>query len=255
MKNPTDTGPNRTGIATSPLDSKQLIEAAEEVTPSAGIDGAAIEAEHLRWTQAAPPVGTVPPPGTLKGAAKTLLEALQGHKPTVLIDKLGQRLAYERTGARLYDALLAKLAAAHVHEGGPTRAELEEIRDQEHQHMHLVIDVIRRLGADPTAMTPCADVTAVAGLGWLQVLGDPRTTLTQCLDVMLIAEKGDVEGWIVLLELVDELGLDDVATQFRAAQAVEEMHAMKLRNWVAAAVLGQAGVQATPPRDHGTARP
>ncbi|HLL23192.1 MAG TPA: ferritin-like domain-containing protein [Kofleriaceae bacterium] len=246
---PTDTGMNRTGIATSPIDSKRTIEGAEQAQTAGPLDGRALESERLVWAKDADPIGSVPPPGTLKGFAKTVMEKLQGHQPTVLIDKLGGRLAYERAGTRLYDALLVKHAAANVHEGGPTREELLAIRMQEHQHMMLVASVIERLGADPTAMTPCADISGVAGLGWVQVLTDPRTTLSQCLDIMLIVEQGDVDGWGVLIELVDQLGMDDVAEQFREASAVEQLHAAKLRSWVTKSVLGQAGVMPTPARD------
>ena len=38
---------------------------------------------------------------------KTALNKLVGVSPEVLIDKLGERLAFERTGTRLYDALRA----------------------------------------------------------------------------------------------------------------------------------------------------
>jgi ferritin-like protein len=252
---PTDTGTNRTGIATSPIDSRRLIEAAEQAGTAGPLDGRALEAERVRWARDADPIGTVPPPGTLKGLAKTALEVLQGHKPTVFIDKLGERLAYERTGTRLYDALLAKHAAASVHGGGPTRAELEKIRDEEHQHVLLVADAIRRLGADPTAMTPSADLVGVAGLGWVQALTDPRTTLTQCLDVMLIAEQGDVAGWELLTELAAGLGFEDLAQQFNAAGLVEEEHAAKVHTWLSRALLGQSGVLPTPPHgEHVTQR-
>ena len=252
---PTDTGLNRTGIAMSPIDSRRTIEAAEEVTPGGHADRQMLEHERVRWARDAHPVGSVPPPGTMKGLAKTVLERLQGHKPTVFIDKLGERLAYERTGIRLYEAAIAKLEAANVHEGGPTRVELEKIREDEHCHFLIIRDAIRQLGADPTAMTPCADVAGVAGLGWVQVLSDPRTTLTQCLDVMLIVEHGDVAGWELLTELAAGLGLDDLAGQFRAADAVEREHASKLRGWLGATLLGQVGVLPQPPQEvHNTAR-
>lgn len=183
MEKPTDTGSNRTGIATSPIEAKRTIEASKLVTPDGSLDGQGMELERTTWARQADPIGTVPPPGTMKGMAKTLLEKLQGHKPTVFIDKIGERLAYERTGVRLYEALLAKFEAAHVHAGGPTRAELEAIRNDEYAHFVLCRDALLKLGADPTAMTPSADVVAVAGLGWIQVLGDPRTTLSQCMCV------------------------------------------------------------------------
>ena len=250
MTRPTDTGTNRTGIATSPIDSKKTIEAAERAQTLGQGDGKVIEAERTSWARDAEPLGTVPPPGTLKGVAKATLELLQGHKANVFIDKLGERLAYERAGTRLYDALLAKFEAADIHAGGPLRADLELIREQEHQHVLLVRDALRELGADPTAMTPGADLVGVAGQGWVQSLADPRTTFTQCLDVMMIAESGDVEGWALLVELASSLGFDELAQKFRQANIVEEEHAMKVRGWLLASVLGQAGVSPTPPREH-----
>jgi hypothetical protein len=245
---PTDIGLNRTGIATSPIDAKRTIEAAEQGHRRAHANHQVLESERVRWSRDADPVGIVPLPGTVKGLAKAVLEKLHGHKLTVLFDKLGERLAYERTGTRLYEALIAKHDAANVHEGGPTRSEIEKILEDEHQHFLLVRDAIRELGGDPTAITPAADVTGVAGLGWVQVLTDPRTTLTQCLDVMLIIERGDVDGWVLLIELATGLGLDDLAVRFCAADAVEREHAAKVHGWVSAAVLGQAGVQLPAPR-------
>lgn len=247
MHKPTDTGTNRTGIATSPIDSPQLIKGAEAAN-TGSMDGAALLAERISFARDAEPVGTVPPPASVKGMAKTLLEKLQGHQPTVFIDKLGQRLAYERTGVRLYEALLAKHDAADVHQGGPTRAELEQIRNDEHGHMLILRDAMLYVGADPTAMTPCADVMGVASLGWIQVLSDPRTTLTQCLDVMLGVEVTDVEGWTTLASLAESLGFDDQAREFRDAHVQEEVHASNLRRWVASSVLGQAGTEKTPQR-------
>lgn len=249
MHKPTDIGPNRTGIATSPIDSKRVAEAASEADTTGLADGQALEDERVRWSRNAMPLGTMPPPGTVKGVIKTVLERLEGHKATVFIDKLGERLAFERTGVRLYDALLAKYEAAHVHEGGPTRAELEQIREDELRHFALVRDAVMELGADPTAMTPSADVTAVSSLGWIQVLTDPRSTLSQCLAVMMSAEATDSEGWDLLVAMAEALGFDDMATQFRLALVEEEEHVIKVRTWLSRALLGQAGAEVTPAQE------
>jgi hypothetical protein len=56
----------------------------------------------------ADPIGTVLPPGTVKGVAKAGVQKLMGRHPEALIDALGGRLAFERTGTRLYDAFLGK---------------------------------------------------------------------------------------------------------------------------------------------------
>ena len=57
----------------------------------------------------ADPIGTDAAAATLKGAVKTAGEHAQGRRsPTVFLDKLGERLAFERTGTRLYEPLIAK---------------------------------------------------------------------------------------------------------------------------------------------------
>ncbi len=245
MQKPTDIGTNRTGIAASPIDGRRTEEGAQ-IGAGMPLDGSVLEAERVRFSREAFPLGTVPPPGTLKGVVKATIEAVKGHKATVFLDKLGERIAFERTGSRLYDALLAKLDAADVHEGGPTRAELEQIRDEERQHFAWLRDAMIKLGGDPTAMTPCADVAAVASLGWVQVVTDPRTTLTQALDVILVAELADNDGWSMLIELADGLGQDELARRFRIALDEENEHVAKVRSWLATALAGQAGVAPTP---------
>jgi rubrerythrin len=245
---PTDIGTNRTGIATSPIDSRRTIQGARQGSPAGRLDGHLLEAERVSWARSADPVGTVPPPATVKGIAKAIVGLAEGHRPTVFIDKLGERLAFERTGTRLYEALLAKFEAGDIREGGPTRLELERIRDDEHRHVMLVRDAIVQVGADPTAMTPSGDVAGVASVGWIQLLTDPRTTLTQCLDVILIAELADNDGWILLVDLAEALELDDLARQFRIALLEEEDHLMRVRGWISAALLGQAGVEPMPPQ-------
>jgi hypothetical protein len=53
--------------------------------------------------------------------------SLNGSEEMVLlVDKLGERLAFERSGTRLYETLLSKFDSYGPFEGGPERAELEE---------------------------------------------------------------------------------------------------------------------------------
>jgi len=241
MQKPTDTGMNRTGIATSPIDSRRTLQGADQAHTRGPLDGQALAAERLVWARGAAPLGTVPPPATVKGMVKTAVEKLQGHKPTVFVDKLGERLAFERTGTRLYESTMVKVDAADPHPGGPMRSDLELIRNAEHRHFTMLRDAITQLGADPTAMTPCADLVAVAGLGWVQAISDPRTTLNQCLDILLIAELADRGGWELLISLAEQLEFDELAEQFQAALAEEEQHVMRVRGWVSTALLGEAG--------------
>jgi rubrerythrin len=237
---PTEMGMNRTGIATSPIDIKEMLEGADAggtLTP----DGHAFEEAHLTWARQASPVGTMPPPASLRGAAKATIDLVQGKKTNVLLDLLGERLAFERTGTRLYECLLVKLAAANEHPGGPTRAELERIHDEELAHLALLKTAIEQLGADPTVVTPSADIVGVAAQGWVQALGDPRVTLTEGLKVILQAELVDNESWTTLAELASALGHDELVKQFREALVDEEEHLSLVRQWVNAALAGQAG--------------
>jgi ferritin-like protein len=250
--NPTDLGANRTGIASSPKDGDKLIEGARQGVPRASFTPASLEAERLSYNDDAEPVGTVPPPASIKGAVKAVGKALVGEKATVLIDQMAGRLAFERTGTRLYEALLTKLQAAGEHPGGPTRTDLEEIRDEELAHAALLADGLVRLGADPTSMTPAADVTAVASEGVLKVVVDARTTLTQSLEAILIAELTDNDAWTMLVNLADKMGQDELAAEFREALLQEEDHLDRVRTWLQDSLEGQAGVAgkapaATPP--------
>jgi rubrerythrin len=246
VKKPTDLGGNQTGIKRSPVHGKEMLEASRQTTPPPG-DESKLADERLTWSRGSDPVGTMPPPLSVKGVAKTVVEAVKGNDMTVLIDKLAERMAFERTGVRLYDALLVKFDAAHIHAGGPTRADLEEIRDEEHQHMVMLKEAIETLGADPTVVTPCANITGVAGQGWMQVLTDPRSTFTQCLEIIMMAELADEDMWLMLSDLAQRMGKDELEMKCRKALVEEEDHRFRVRGWLAGAIYGQAGVSATAP--------
>lgn len=251
MTKPQDIGKNRTGAQASPMDSKKAIKSAEQGTPDSDRSVEPIAFYELRreLSSHADPVGTMPPPGSIKGAVKTGVEMLKGKSPMVLIDLLGARLAFERAGTRIYDAVLAKHAAAHVHEGGPEREDLELIRDQELRHAGLLTRCIESLGADPTAVTPTADIEGVASTGVIQVVSDPRVTLTEALSAVLVAELADNDAWVTLADLADRLGMDEMAADFREALVEEEDHLARVRAWLNAAITGQAGLEPTPPKE------
>jgi rubrerythrin len=241
-RKPTDVRSNRTGIGTSPLESKQAIEGARAATERPRVDGKELLATRVKLSRQAEPVGTMPPPSSLKGVAKSAVDAVKGKHPMVFLDLLAERLAFERTGTRLYDALLAKHDAADPRPEGPTRADLEQIRDEELRHFAILKDAIEKLGGDPTVMTPSADITAVMSMGLVQTLADPRVTLTQGLKAILVAELADNDGWTLLADLAEQLGHDDLAQRFQEALGEEEEHLAQVREWLSSAIVGQAGL-------------
>ncbi|WP_437567590.1 ferritin-like domain-containing protein [Sorangium sp. So ce542] len=240
MKTETTAGMNRTGMDMSPMDSKEVIVGARIMPPSSVGDDSAIANVVAHYARREERVGTMPPPGTLKGAVKSALQLLKGEAPLVLLDKLGERLAFERAGSRLWKGVLAKHDALGSFEGGPTRAEIEQIYREEAEHFLLVASVIRMLGADPTAETPLADVHGVASCGLIKVVTDPRTNLADALEAMLIAELTDNDAWDVLIDMCHGLNDQDVLSQFQAARAAEARHLTMVRSWVKASVLARA---------------
>ncbi|KYF61378.1 ferritin-like domain-containing protein [Sorangium cellulosum] len=240
MKTETTAGMNRTGMDMSPMDSKELVVGARIMPPSSAGDDSAIASVMAHYARREERVGTMPPPGTLKGAVKTALQALKGEAPLVLLDKLGERLAFERAGSRLWKGVLAKFDALGSFEGGPTREEIELIYSEESEHFLLIASVIRMLGADPTAETPLADVHGVASCGLIKVVTDPRTNLADALEAMLIAELTDNDAWDVLIEISQGLNDQALMNQFIAARAAEARHLTMVRTWIKASVIARA---------------
>lgn len=241
MKTVMGMGKNRTGIGTSPKDAKASIEGAEEGVPTARGDGIQIAELRGEYVRDAEPVGSVPPPTTVKGAAKSAGQMLKGQQPVVLLDKLGERLAFERTGTRLYEALIAKMEAA----GPPAGVSLDIVRrfhDEEREHMDLVKQAIERLGGDPTVQTPSADIDGVAASGLLQVVTDPRTSVLQSLHALHVAELADNDSWEMLIDLAEKMGQEEMAREFGRALAEEQEHLASVRRWTANGVAKEAGV-------------
>lgn len=240
--NGTVTGKNRTGIALSPIDSKELIEATLNTRPSMAGDDDTASAMRLDYASEDEPLGTVPPPASVKGVASTVVKAVKGESMSVFMDKLGERLAFERSGTRLYDALVMKFKASKPLPGGPSLEDLLEIRADEHRHFELLRETITKLGGDPTAVTPSADVAAVSSMGLPQVISDPRTNFKQCLEAILVAELVDNDGWALLSTLAERLGHSEIATKFQKALAEEAEHLALVRGWLTEATLLDGGL-------------
>jgi hypothetical protein len=233
MKNATEVGFNRSGMATAPRLAPQALEA-RALTPKTSGDASLIAKERIVYAKASEPLATMPPPGTLKELATTTLKLLKGEKAVVFSDKVGERLAFERAGARLYEALLSKHDAFGTWERGPSRADLEDILREELEHFHLLVEVLEALGSDPTAVTPSAGVQDVAATGVRALLVDPRVDLRQSLEAILVAELVDNECWQNLVRLAAGYGEHPLAARFQRCLEQERVHLARVRGWLAA---------------------
>ena len=210
---------NRTGIDHA-RDGRGMLDMPHDLGPTSRGSSHEIAQVRNRYARAGMSMGTMPPD--------------IDQQLVLLIDLLGARLAFERSGVRFYDALIAKIDAYGSFERGPTRRELEHIRDDELRHMLMLEGLIHDLGADPTVFTPGANREVVQSRGIGDVLLDPRTSLLDGLEAIVIAELADHEQWMALVDTARELRRDNLARIFTASQATEEEHLSKVRRWIAA---------------------
>lgn len=222
IANITRPGDNHTGIALHPELASEMIAGTAEFGPTSSGDADLIAQNRIRVAKMSDPAATLPP------SPHVATELLP------LLDKLGARLTYERVGTRLYQALISKLDAYGTFAGGPSRADLERVRDEEHQHMLLVQRLIEQIGGDPTAATPCANLQAVASRGIGDVLVDPRTNLLECLEAIVVAELADHESWNQLAAVAALAGQREFEPTIRNAEKTEAGHLTKVRAWLAA---------------------
>ncbi|MDQ3060520.1 MAG: ferritin-like domain-containing protein [Pseudomonadota bacterium] len=258
----TTLGINRTGTATAPERTQAMLDATNQLTTPQPIDTSASEAQHIVYISESEALGSIPPPPSVKGVIKSGVAKLKGSNPSIFMDKIGERIAFERGGVRLYDALITKyqalsqtdsdLLSGQSAAGTSTVAPLTEspaetlarIRSEELAHFKMLCQAMEQLGGDPTAQTPCADVIGTASMGLIQVVTDPRTTLAQSLSAILTAELTDNAGWELLIELAEDAGEDDLAGRFVAALSEEQAHLTTVQNWLRTLVLQGAGTPA-----------
>jgi hypothetical protein len=217
-------GRNRTGITTAGDRADAMVEATREFPPSSAGDARAIGDVRIAYAEAGEGLGETLPPSSLRGKAKATVAAAAGGQPTLLMDKLGERLAFEHAGARLYEALLSKHQAYGSYDGGPSGDDLLHILSEEYEHADLLTRAIKDLDGDPTALTPAANLAVTIAAGLPQVLSDPRTNLLQSLEAIVVAELADNECWTALTPLAQQHGHDDLADQCREAIGHERDH-------------------------------
>ena len=231
---------NRTGVMTHPDLSAELIRGAKETNPSSGANGKQIEANRAEYLKEGLPIGSPPVIVTNDNLGQEELSA-GADRMSVLLDKLGERLAFERQGTRLYEAFLQKLEHEPVeNSGGPSSEDLRHICQEELEHFKLLQKAIAEIGGDATVQTPSADVVGVLSQGIVQIVSDPRTTIPQTLQAVLSAELAENDGWQMLNELAGQLGYSDLATKCEKAFQQEQEHLENVRGWLSEMTLTEA---------------
>lgn len=241
MKEQTPMGMNRTGVQVSSVEASVIQSGMPpSMTPATPGDDSALAEMRSSYITEAEPIGSVPLPGTMTGAVTTGASMLAGENLQLLLDTLGERLAFERTGTRLYDALITKFEAMQDESTSMTLADLQQIRQDEARHFAIIADAIESLGGDPTSQTPGADLVGVESMGLMQVVCDPRTTIAQSLHAILIAELADQAGWEMLIALAEREQQNAMITDFSVALDEERVHLAQVQRWYEEAAMGSA---------------
>ena len=243
MEQSTELGTNKTGMDMSPIDSKKMIAGAEEMIANLHPGSTSLLGFRQSYLENTEALGSVPLPGTVKGVVKSTLKMVTGKHPEVFINKLGERLAYERSGVRIYEQLIAKCQYASEQDMAAIEIPIEtllQFRDEEAAHFDLLESCLKELGADPTAQTPDADAVAVGASGLMKVVADPRTSISQTLLAMLSLELADNDAWDLLIKLAADMGLNKMAEEFRVALHQEDVHLEQVREWYESSVRIQA---------------
>ena len=124
----------------------------------------------------------------------------------VFLDKLSERLAFERRGDACTKRFTTKLRRLAKQVPGPTLEQIEQIGREELEHFLMVNRTITELGGDSTVESPSADVGGVASMGIMQVLTD-RELRVPMLAGTADAELTDNDGWQLLIQLATTSGL------------------------------------------------
>src|SRR5688572_291999 len=99
ISNVTSPGDNHTGVLLDPTNAREMVRGTTEFGPTSSGGPDLIAENRIRVARKSAPVATMPP------SPNIAVERLP------LLDKLGARLAFERMGTRLYEALISKLDA------------------------------------------------------------------------------------------------------------------------------------------------
>lgn len=254
----TSTGPKLAGSVVSPQGGKAILDALHEFSSPELINTPAQMPQQVVYIDEPGAVAYAPPRSSIQAEIRTGMKKSTGKSdPFIFLDKIGERIAFECGGTRLYDALITKYQSLCQQRGdrlpsvgklpgsqaegsvlrGVAKDEtpletISRIRAEEQSHFSLLCQAMKQLGGDPAAPAPCADIIATGAAGLIQVVTDPRTTLAQCLNAVIAAELIDAAGWELLALLADEAGECALRGRFLGALSQEQQHLAIVQGWL-----------------------
>jgi rubrerythrin len=145
-----------------------------------------------------------------------------------VIDVLAERLQFERSGVKLYDAIIAKMRQSQEPAITELLDQMQEHRDQEKEHEEWLEECIRKLGGDDEQLTEKARLVAQESKGIEEVImKDPA--IPHLFHALLAAELVDNAGWDLLAQLADEAEDGKAKREFTKRLHHEEEHLVFVR--------------------------
>ncbi|HET9754713.1 MAG TPA: ferritin-like domain-containing protein [Myxococcales bacterium] len=145
-----------------------------------------------------------------------------------VVDLLNERLAFERTGVRLYDTLLARLQVSAEPDLKALVGQVQEQRDQEKEHEEWLEEQIRALGGTTHGLSEHAVLAQAESEGVERVMRRDDS-IPHDFHALLTAELADNAGWDLLMQLADELGDSKAKKEFKKRLHEEEKHLLFVR--------------------------
>ncbi len=148
-----------------------------------------------------------------------------------VIDLLNERLAFERTGVRLYDRMLLRMRLSADREIKRMVDRMQRFRDEEREHEEWLEDQIRNLHGDDHMPTDKSVLVLTETQGIERVVQrDPR--LQHDFHALLTAELADSTGWDLLVRVAEEFGDREARREFKQRHREELEHVLFVRKVV-----------------------
>jgi bacterioferritin (cytochrome b1) len=141
-----------------------------------------------------------------------------------LIDVLSERLAFERDGVKLYDAILTAMQRSTDPEVLKMIEPMRKQRNDEREHEEWLESQVRALGGSAHEQTELTRLVGIesSGIGKVVLDGDPE--VAHLFHAILAAEAIDNAGWDVLVALADQAGDREARKAFKKRLYEEQKH-------------------------------
>jgi len=159
------------------------------------------------------------------------MRKLAGKNVGRVIDLLNERLAFERTGVRIYDRMLLRMRLAEDGEVQRMVDRMQRYRDQEREHEEWLEEQIQTLHGDDHVPTEKSVLVLAETQGLERVIHrDPR--LDHDFHALLSAELSDAAGWDLLVRMAEQFGDREARREFKQRHREEQEHVLFVRKVV-----------------------